>query len=98
MTISLPTTDLETVPAPMAASTESALLANYKRAPSALVEGDGVYLTDATGKRYLDFVSGIAVNALGYGDPGLVAAMHAAADGLVHLSNLYETLPAPRLA
>jgi acetylornithine/succinyldiaminopimelate/putrescine aminotransferase len=38
------------------------------------------------------------VNALGYGDPGLVAAMHAAADGLVHLSNLYETSPAPRLA
>jgi len=75
-----------------------AVLYTYKRAPGEFVRGEGVYLFDADGKRYLDFVSGIAVNALGYGDPGLVAAMHAAADGLVHLSNLYETSPAPRLA
>ena len=56
-----------------------AVLYTYKRAPGEFVRGDGVYLFDADGKRYLDFVSGIAVNALGYGDPGLVAAMHAAA-------------------
>ena len=74
------------------------VLYTYKRAPGEFVRGEGVYLFGADGKRYLDFVSGIAVNALGYGDPGLVAAMHAAADGLVHLSNLYETSPAPRLA
>src|SRR5207253_4207830 len=48
--------------------------------------------------RYLDFVSGIAVNALGYGDAGLASALHAAADGLLHTSNLYWTAPAPRLA
>ena len=75
-----------------------AVLRTYKRAPQELVRGEGVYLVDAEGKRYLDFVSGIAVNALGYGDDGLVAAMHAAVDGLVHVSNLYETAPQRRLA
>src|SRR6266576_2794343 len=73
-----------------------AVLYTYKRAPGEFVRGEGVYLFDSDGKRYLDFVSGIAVNALGYGDPGLVAAMHAAADGLVHVSNLYETAPQRR--
>jgi acetylornithine/N-succinyldiaminopimelate aminotransferase len=75
-----------------------ALLGNYKRAPGHFVEGDGVYLIDSDGKRYLDFVSGIAVNALGYGDPGLRAAMHSAADGLIHVSNLYATEPGEQLA
>lgn len=75
-----------------------ALLGNYKRAPGHFVGGEGVYLTDADGKRYLDFVSGIAVNALGYADPGLQQAMHAAVDGLIHTSNLYATEPGERLA
>jgi predicted acetylornithine/succinylornithine family transaminase len=74
------------------------VLHTYKRAPGELVRGEGVFLYGADGKRYLDFVSGIAVNALGYADPGLTAALHAAADGLVHVSNLYETAPATRLA
>ena len=78
--------------------TTSALLGNYKRAPAQFVDGKGVYLIDADGKRYLDFVSGIAVNALGYGDPGLRQAMVEAADGLVHTSNLYSTAPGERLA
>src|SRR3954471_14934 len=76
----------------------SALLGNYKRAPSELVDGDGVYLIDADGKRYLDFVSGIAVNALGYGDAGLKAALHDAVEGLIHTSNLFPTAPGERLA
>ena len=80
------------------ASSESAVLGTYKRAPVEFVRGEGVHLIDAEGGRYLDFVSGIAVNALGYGDAGLRAAMHAAADGLVHTSNLYGTAPAERLA
>src|SRR5215213_5704152 len=75
-----------------------ALLGNYKRAPVELVDGEGVYLIDAEGKRYLDFVSGIAVNALGYGDEGLRAALHSAADGLIHVSNLYATAPGEQLA
>ena len=78
--------------------TTSALLANYKRAPGQFVDGHGVYLIDADGRRYLDFVSGIAVNALGYGDPALRQAMLEAADGLIHVSNLYSTAPGERLA
>src|SRR3954466_12572936 len=76
----------------------SALLGNYKRAPAEFVDGDGVYLIDADGKRYLDFVSGIAVNALGYGDAGLKAALHDASEGLIHTSNLFATAPGERLA
>lgn len=74
------------------------ILGTYKRPPMELVRGEGVYLFDADGKRYLDFVGGIAVNALGYSDPGLRAALHAAADGLIHTSNLYQTAPAQTLA
>jgi acetylornithine/N-succinyldiaminopimelate aminotransferase len=75
-----------------------ALLGNYKRTPVEFVDGDGVHLIDADGRRYLDFVSGIAVNALGYGDDGLRAALHAAADGLIHVSNLYATPAGEQLA
>ena len=75
-----------------------ALLGTYKQPPLEMVRGEGVYLYDSASKRYLDFVSGIAVNALGYGDEGLRAAMLAAAGGLVHTSNLYRTEPAARLA
>jgi predicted acetylornithine/succinylornithine family transaminase len=82
----------------LAATGSDALLGNYKRAPVQFVDGDGVRLIDADGKRYLDFVSGIAVNALGYGDAALREAMHAAADGLIHVSNLYATEPGERLA
>jgi acetylornithine/succinyldiaminopimelate/putrescine aminotransferase len=79
-------------------SLESAILGTYKRAPVELVRGSGVYLYDAEGKSYLDFGSGIAVNSLGYDDPGLKAALHAASEGLIHTSNLYHTAPGERLA
>lgn len=75
-----------------------ALLPVYKRAPMELVRGEGVELIDAEGRRYLDFTSGIAVNALGYGDPGLQAAIREAADGLLHVSNLFRTAPGEQLA
>ena len=77
---------------------EEALLPVYRRPPFVLVGGKGVELFDDAGRSYLDFTSGIAVNALGYGDPGLQAAMHAAADGLVHVSNLFRTAPGEELA
>ncbi|HEX6598774.1 MAG TPA: acetylornithine transaminase [Gemmatimonadaceae bacterium] len=77
---------------------DSAILGTYKRAPVEFVRGSGVRLFDAEGNGYLDFVSGIAVNALGYDDAGLKQAMHAAAEGLVHTSNLYSTAPGERLA
>ena len=85
-------------PAPAADTAGDALLGNYKRAPGRFVKGEGVYLVDEKGQRYLDFVSGIAVNALGYADPGLQQALHGAADGLVHVSNLYATQPGEQLA
>lgn len=78
---------------------QDSLLATYKRAPMEFVRGEGVELIDADGKRYLDFASGIAVNALGYGDAGIAAAIgEALASGLVHTSNLYRTLPGEQLA
>ncbi len=77
---------------------EDRILGTYKRPPMELVRGEGVYVFDRDGRRYLDFVAGIAVNALGYADPGLHAALHAAADGLVHTSNLYRTEPGEILA
>jgi len=75
-----------------------ALLGLYKRAPIELVRGEGVELFDADGRAYLDFTAGIAVNALGYGDEGLREALHAAADGLIHVSNLFRTAPGEQLA
>jgi acetylornithine/N-succinyldiaminopimelate aminotransferase len=80
------------------ASTDS-LLGTYKRAPMEFVRGEGVELVDADGKRYLDFASGIAVNSLGYGDPGIAAAIsEALSHGLIHTSNLYRTAPGEQLA
>lgn len=75
------------------------LLGTYKRAPMELVRGEGVYLYDADGKQYLDFASGIAVNAFGYADPGIASAIgEALSTGLIHVSNLYRTAPGERLA
>jgi predicted acetylornithine/succinylornithine family transaminase len=96
MTAVLPTAPA--APAPVAPAAPAPLLGVYKRAPMTLTHGAGVELFDADGRAYLDFVSGIAVNALGYGDPGLTAALHAAAEGLVHTSNLYRTEPGEALA
>ena len=80
-------------------SEASELLATYKRAPMRLVQGEGVELIDSDGKRYLDFASGIAVNALGYGDPGIAAAISDSLNtGLIHTSNLYRTAPGELLA
>ncbi len=91
------TPEAVTVSPPPAAAPDP-FVHTYKRAPIEIVGGEGVHLIDSTGRRYLDFVAGIAVNALGYGDDGLRAAMHAAADGLIHVSNLYQTSPGLRLA
>ena len=80
------------------ASAPTALLPIYKRAPIELVRGDGVRLYDAEGRDYVDFTSGIAVNALGYGDAGLRRTLHDAAEGLIHVSNLFRTAPGEQLA
>ena len=84
---------------PTSAPQTDALLGVYKKPPMEFVRGAGVYLYDADGKGYLDFVAGIAVNALGYGDPGVDAAMREAmATGILHTSNLYRTAPGEQLA
>lgn len=76
-----------------------ALLGVYRRPPVEFVRGQGVELIAADGRAYLDFTSGIGVNALGYGDAGIATAMREALDtGMVHTSNLYRTAPATRLA
>ena len=82
-----------------APTSTDALLGVYRRPPMEIVRGAGVELFDADGKAYLDFVAGIAVNALGYGDEGLERAMREAIEGsVVHVSNLYRTAPGERLA
>jgi acetylornithine/N-succinyldiaminopimelate aminotransferase len=79
--------------------TTSALLGVYKPAGPAFVGGEGCSLIAEDGRRYLDFTSGIAVNALGYGDPDVAEAIRGALDaGLIHTSNLFRTGPAAELA
>ena len=87
------------MPVPLEQPSPPALLPIYSRLPAEFVRGEGVELIDAGGKRYLDFASGIAVNSLGYGDPGIAEAMQdALATGLIHVSNLYDTAPGRDLA
>src|SRR5438552_28892 len=65
------------------------LLQNYARYPLVLARGKGCYLYDLSGKRYLDFISGIGVNALGHAHPRLVKVIREQAGLLMHTSNLY---------
>jgi acetylornithine/N-succinyldiaminopimelate aminotransferase len=82
-----------------ALATPGALLGVYRQTGPVFVGGEGSYLVAEGGARYLDFTSGIAVNALGYGDPDVAAAIRGALEaGLVHTSNLFRTRPAGELA
>ncbi len=72
---------------------EQVLLHTYTRYPLVLDHGEGAYLYDTDGKKYLDFVAGIAVHALGHGNKELTDALKAQLDQLVHVSNLYYTVP-----
>jgi predicted acetylornithine/succinylornithine family transaminase len=65
------------------------LLQTYNRYPVVLARGKGVFLWDIEDKKYLDFVSGIGVNALGHGHPRIVKAIRDQAAKLIHVSNLY---------
>ncbi|WP_372893490.1 aspartate aminotransferase family protein [Rhodosalinus sp.] len=66
------------------------VLPTYNRAPLTFVSGEGAWLTEADGRRFLDMGAGIAVNALGHAHPALVEALKAQADRLWHVSNLYR--------
>jgi len=76
----------------------SPVLPTYNRADIAFERGDGPYLFDEKGERYLDFGSGIAVSALGHAHPYLVAALREQAGKLWHTSNLYRVPGQERLA
>lgn len=66
------------------------LYETYMRAPLRFTHGEGVWLIDENGERYLDFAAGVAVSSLGHGHPHLVSALKEQADKVWHLSNLYE--------
>jgi acetylornithine/N-succinyldiaminopimelate aminotransferase len=70
----------------------------YARLPVVLTRGAGVWVWDSNGKQYLDFLGGIAVNAVGHCHPKVVAAIQNQAEKLIHTSNLYYTQPQAALA
>ncbi len=74
------------------------VLQTYIRPEFVLEQGQGSWLYDAEGNKFLDACSGIAVNALGYQNEVVVKAIKEAADGLLHVSNLYHTVPHVLLA
>lgn len=74
------------------------LLAVYQRAKLSFENGEGAYLIDRYGRKYLDFMSGIGVNALGHAHPHLVATLQAQATRVWHLSNQFEIPDQERLA
>jgi acetylornithine aminotransferase/acetylornithine/N-succinyldiaminopimelate aminotransferase len=69
---------------------EQFLLPTYKRQPVVMTHGRGAYVFDSTGKKYLDFLGGIAVNALGHAHPRIVKVIRREAPRAIHLSNLYH--------
>lgn len=73
--------------------TEKTVLHTYNRFPVVFEKGEGVYLQDAEGKRYLDFGAGIAVFALGYGNRAYNDALKEQIDKIIHTSNLYYNIP-----
>lgn len=76
----------------------SALMNTYGERKLTLVKGEGVYVWDDQGRRYLDALSGIAVCGLGHSHPALAQAISEQASTLLHCSNLYNTEPQPKLA
>lgn len=77
---------------------ENALLHTYNRYQIVLEKGEGVYLYDDEGKKYLDFAAGIAVCSLGYGHPRYTKALKSQVERLMHTSNLFYSKPAAEAA
>jgi acetylornithine aminotransferase len=73
-------------------------MTTYGRQPVTFVRGEGVWLWDTQGKRYLDALAGVAVNGLGHAHPGLTAAICDQAGRLIHVSNIYQIAEQSRLA
>lgn len=76
----------------------SYFLGTYQRMPAVFVGGEGVYLFDPEGNAYLDLLSGISVNLLGYGYKPLKEAIHAEVERVIHTSNLFYNVPQVELA
>lgn len=72
---------------------EKAFYKTYNRFPVVFERGEGLYLYDSEGEEYLDFYAGIAVNALGYGDPEYTSALKEQAEKLLHISNYFYNIP-----
>jgi acetylornithine/N-succinyldiaminopimelate aminotransferase len=87
-----------TQPTPLDVRWRHTMQDNYGTPPVALMTGSGVWVDDETGRRYLDLVGGIAVNALGHAHPALVTAVSEQVARLGHTSNLAITIPALRLS
>ncbi len=83
---------------PIIAAADGAIAATYKRFPIVLVEGSGASVWDSDGRRYTDFVAGIAVCNLGHAHPAVAEAICRQAKRLLHVSNLYYTVPQTELA
>jgi acetylornithine/succinyldiaminopimelate/putrescine aminotransferase len=79
------------LPPNLADASNKLLVNTYARPSQVFVKGEGVYLYDTEGKKYMDFTAGIAVNALGHSDPAWVAAITEQAKKLSHVSNLFHT-------
>ncbi len=77
---------------------ERSLLGVFGRPQLVLEHGDGAWVWDVDGRRYLDLVGGLAVNALGHNHPALVAAVSKQVGQLVHVSNFYTSVPQVELA
>jgi acetylornithine/N-succinyldiaminopimelate aminotransferase len=75
---------------PRLSDAEQFLLPTYKRQPFVITHGRGAYVYDSAGKKYLDFLGGIAVNALGHAHPRIVKVVRREAARAIHLSNLYH--------
>jgi acetylornithine aminotransferase/acetylornithine/N-succinyldiaminopimelate aminotransferase len=80
------------------ARSDTVFIQTYNRFPAAMVKGRGCRLWDADGKEYLDFLSGIAVCSLGHSHPAVTGAVCNQAETLMHVSNLFYTVPQIELA
>jgi predicted acetylornithine/succinylornithine family transaminase len=80
------------------AAEEKYLVPTYRRPEVVFTHGEGAYLYDAEGRRYLDFAAGIAVNALGHADAEWLGVVRDQAGRLTHISNLYHSAPHVELA
>lgn len=79
-------------------TTIAPLMPTYGPGPITFVRGAGSHLYDTDGREYLDFIGGLAVTSLGHAHPAVAEALCTAANTLLHVSNLYRTLPGPELA